>query len=70
MTCPRSLHGSPSSCSQCLGAPAHRVDILDGIITVDSQPIRPNDEPVSPQVQSARRRGQREGGLGDARRKR
>lgn len=54
----------------CAGAVPSQVRILDGIITVDSQPIRPNDEPVSPQVESARRRGQREGGLGNARRKR
>lgn len=60
----------PERCSVCLGAPARRVDISDGSILVDGEHVRPNDEPVSPQVESARRRGQREGGLGNARRKR
>lgn len=57
MTCPHSTHGSPSSCSQCLRTPARRVDLVDGQILVDGIEARANDEPVSVQMESARRRG-------------
>jgi hypothetical protein len=43
MPCPHSSYGSPATCSQCAAAPARRVEISDGIVTVDSQPVRPLD---------------------------
>jgi hypothetical protein len=55
---------SPSTCSVCLGAPARTVHILDG------EHVRANDEPVSAQAESARRRGQKLGGLANARKSR
>lgn len=60
---------SPSTCSVCLGAPARTVRISDGSILLDGEHVRANDEPVSAQVESARRRGQRLGGLANARKR-
>jgi hypothetical protein len=47
----------PSMCSLCAGATPRRISIADGMITIDGEDVRANDEPVSVQVASARRRG-------------
>lgn len=60
--CQHSLHGHPETCSQCLGAVARHIDIDDGRILVDGEDVRANDEPVSRQVESARRRGSKASG--------
>lgn len=60
---------APERCSVCLQATPRTVRISDGSILLDGKHVRANDEPVSAQVQSARRRGQRLGGLANARRR-
>lgn len=56
MTCPHSAFGAPETCSQCMRATPRRVDIAAGVILIDGAPERANEEPVTAQVESARRR--------------
>lgn len=59
----------PERCSVCQQATPRSVSISDGSILLDGEHVRANDEPVSAQVESARRRGQRLGGLANARKR-
>jgi hypothetical protein len=51
------MYGIPDRCSLCIGVTARVVTLDDGYILIDGMASRPNVEPVSPQVESSRRRG-------------
>lgn len=59
MSCPHSLHGSPASCSQCLGHPARRVDNAGPVVTIDAQPTERTLDPSDERQRYYARRGGR-----------
>ncbi len=60
MSCPHSLRDGP--CSVCLGAPAKRVELVDGAVVVDGQPHgRGVDPGMSPAQLRYSQRGRRGG---------
>lgn len=63
MSCPHALHGSPSTCSQCLGATVRHVSNVGGELRIDGAPLeRPLDVETTKQQMRYAKRGARRPG--------